>query len=69
MPAKRLLKLFHPARIAWAPTPADPKSPYSWPSYDIEKLADALAAHKPGRTVTETRFYTGVPGTVWIPID
>jgi len=53
--------LFHLARIAWGPTPADPTSPYAWPSYDIEKLADALAAHKPGRTVTEIRFYTGVP--------
>ena len=53
--------LFHLARIAWAPTPADPTSPYAWPSYDIEKLADDLAAHKPGRTVTEIRFYTGIP--------
>ena len=53
--------LFHLARIAWAPTPADPTSPYAWPSYDIEKLADALVARKPGRTVVEIRFYTGVP--------
>lgn len=53
--------LFHLARIAWAPTPADPTSPYAWPSYDIEKLADALVTRRPGRTVVEIRFYTGVP--------
>ena len=53
--------LFHLARIAWAPTPASPSSPYSWPSYDAVKLAETLVAGADGRTLVETRFYTGVP--------
>ncbi len=38
-----------------------PDSPYHWPSYDVVKLAHALASTTPGRTVCEIRFYTGVP--------
>ena len=53
--------LFHLAKGAWAPMPHDPSSPYAWPSYDVEKLARALAAGAPGRALAETRFYTGVP--------
>lgn len=53
--------LYHLARIAWAPAPADPSSPYAWPSYDVEKLAAALVARVPGRTLVDLRFYTGVP--------
>ena len=33
---------------------------YDWPSYDVEKLARALVALQPGRTLQEIRFYTGV---------
>ena len=36
-------------------------SPYHWPSYDVVKLAHALASTTPGRTVSAIRFYTGVP--------
>ncbi len=50
--------LYHLARRAWA---SGSSSPYAWPSYDVEKLAGALVARTPGRTLTETRFYTGVP--------
>lgn len=50
--------LYHLARRAWT---SGPQSPYAWPSYDVEKLASVLAARIPGRTLTETRFYTGVP--------
>ena len=53
--------LFHLARIAWAPIPADPSSPYSWPSYDVEALAARLTARLPKRKLDEIRFYTGVP--------
>ena len=53
--------LYHLARRAWAPAGADPSSPYLWPSYDVEKLASQLVGRTPGRTLTETRFYTGVP--------
>ena len=35
--------------------------PYHWPSYDVVKLANALVARVPERTLTEVRFYTGVP--------
>ena len=53
--------LFHLARNAWAPDPPDRKSPYAWPSYDIEALANALVAARSGRNLAEIRFYTGVP--------
>ncbi|MDE2842655.1 MAG: NYN domain-containing protein [Chloroflexota bacterium] len=48
--------LYHLARTAWGPGGA-----YGWPSYDVDKLAKALAALTPGQTWAETRFYTGVP--------
>ena len=35
--------------------------PYHWPSYDVVKLADALVSRVAERTLTEVRFYTGVP--------
>ena len=56
--------LYHLARRAWAPAFPDPSSPYSWPSYDVEKLASRLVDGTPGRTLAETRFYTGVPTRV-----
>ena len=40
---------------------AGPLSPYSWPSYDVEDLAATLVARMPQRTLSEIRFYTGVP--------
>jgi uncharacterized LabA/DUF88 family protein len=52
--------LFHLAKDAWAPRPLVPGSPYGWPSYDVEKLAAALVAKVPGRTLDHIRFYTGV---------
>lgn len=48
--------LFHLAKAAWGP-----RHPYHWPSYDVEKLAQALTNLKPDRTLEEVRFYTGVP--------
>lgn len=53
--------LYHLARDAWAPTPHVPGSPYGYPAYDVMKLAQALVDRKPGRTLSEIRFYTGVP--------
>lgn len=53
--------LYHLAKKAWSPSLDAPASPYSWPSYDVVKLAQALVARIPGRTLAETRFYTGVP--------
>ena len=53
--------LYHGARNAWAPKPHVSGSPYGYPSYDVEKLALALVARVPERTLTQIRFYTGVP--------
>ena len=53
--------LYHAAKDAWAPTPARSPTPYSWPSYDVEKLAAWLVDREPGRTLEEIAFYTGVP--------
>ncbi len=49
--------LYHLAKNAWS-SASDPL--YSWPSYDVEKLALALVAMNPERILTEIRFYTGV---------
>lgn len=51
--------LYHGARDAWASSGT--ASLYDWPSYDVEKLANALVSRVSGRILTETRFYTGVP--------
>ena len=53
--------LYHLAKVAWAPGRREPSSPYGWPSYDVEKLANALVSKTPGRHLEEVRFYTGVP--------
>ena len=53
--------LFHLAKSAWAPAISNATSPYAWPSYDVERLAGTLVARVPGRTLSEIRFYTGVP--------
>ena len=53
--------LYHLAKAAWHPIHHGRASPYTWPSYDVEKLAHALVARTPGRILTEIRFYTGVP--------
>ena len=47
--------LFHLAKEAWGPD-----APYSWPSYDVMKLAQALTDLKPGRTLEEVRFLHGI---------
>jgi len=55
--------LYHGARDAWAPEKSlNLQTPYSWPSYDVEQLAEALAASESGRRLSQVRFYTGVPG-------
>ena len=50
--------LYHLAKDAWG---SGASSQYSWPSYDVEKLAHALVNATSGRTLSEIRFYTGVP--------
>ena len=52
--------LFRSAKATWGPSPSDPSSPYDWPSYDVEKLAQALVSIEPNRRLIEIRFYTGV---------
>ena len=53
--------LYHLAKAAWVVDSDSPSSPYAWPSYNVNKLAQALVDRVPGRTLVETRFYTGVP--------
>ena len=53
--------LYHLAKAAWAPRDARVPHRYSWPSYDVQKLANRLVASQTNRTLAETRFYTGVP--------
>ena len=52
--------LFRSAKEAWGPSQPNSSSPYDWPSYDVEKLAQHLASLTPGHTLGETHFYTGV---------
>ena len=53
--------LYHSAKDAWHTNPMDKASPYAWPSYDVEKIADALVSREAGRILSQIRFYTGVP--------
>ncbi len=53
--------LYHLAKDAWSPRPRIGGSPYGWPSYDVEKLAQALVKREPDRFLHQIRFYTGVP--------
>lgn len=53
--------LYHGAKDAWRPLPAVGPSKYSYPSYDVEKLAGVLVSRTAGRILTQIRFYTGVP--------
>ena len=52
--------LFRSAKDAWGPSQPNSSSPYDWPSYDVEKLAQYLVSLTPGRTLQEIHFYTGV---------
>ena len=53
--------LYHLAREAWGTDGGFLDTPYNWPSYDVAKLATALVARDPGRTLEKVCFYTGVP--------
>ena len=53
--------LYHGAKDAWRPLPRVGSSKYSYPSYDVEKLAEVLVSRIAGRVLTQIRFYTGVP--------
>ena len=59
--------LYRRAKAAWLDTVSAASNPYSWPSYDVEKLAAALVSRVPGRVLSEIRFYTGVPNRTHIP--
>lgn len=57
--------LYHRAKAAWSDTVSVTPNPYDLPGYDVEKLAAALVSRKPGRILSEIRFYTGVPNRSW----
>jgi len=52
--------LYHLAKEAFGCGGAGPVV-YSYPSYDVERLAKRLTNAKPDRILTQIRFYTGVP--------
>ena len=52
--------IYRSAKDAWRSTASDTYV-YTWPSYDVEKLATTLACQTSGRKITQIRFYTGVP--------
>lgn len=53
--------LYFSAKEAWQPKSVVGASRYSYPSYDVEKLAQYLVDRVAGRVLTQIRFYTGVP--------
>lgn len=53
--------LYHLAKNAWASKRDRSTLRYSWPSFDVEKIATVLTARSPDRKLVEIRFYTGVP--------
>lgn len=52
--------LYHLAKEAFGGGGTGPVV-YSYPSYDVERLAKRLTSAKPGRVLAQIRFYTGVP--------
>ena len=50
--------LYHLAKNLWA---SPGSSDYTYPSYDVVKIAQTMVDHVPGRTLAQVRFYTGVP--------
>jgi len=53
--------LYRSAKDAWRLKSTTDTYVYTWPSYDVEKLATVLISRTSGRTLTQIRFYTGVP--------
>ncbi len=52
--------IYRGALSAWRTATSDTYV-YTWPSYDVEKLGTTVASKTAGRTITQIRFYTGVP--------
>lgn len=55
--------LYHSAKRAWGSITTTGAWRYRYPSFDVVSLANELARQEPRRTLTETRFYTGLHGT------
>jgi len=59
--------LYRSAKDAWGADytrrlkPTDENYKYTFPSYDVEKLATILTSKTFGRILSQIRFYTGVP--------
>ncbi len=52
--------LYFLAKNLWA---TGGSSHYTYPSYDVDKVAQKLVSGVPGRTLAQIRFYTGVPNS------
>jgi len=57
--------LYRSAKDAWGTNDrlkrTDKKYKYTFPSYDVEKIATILTSKTSGRILSQIRFYTGVP--------
>jgi len=54
--------IYHLLKEAWSFLHTESTAnPYSYPSFDVEKLSKLLVNRIPGRNLKEIRFYTGVP--------
>ena len=53
--------LYRSAKDAWRLKDTSDTYKYTWPSYDVEKLSATLTSKTSGRTLSQIRFYTGVP--------
>lgn len=53
--------VYHLAKDAWVQLFTGPSNPYSYPSYNVELLANFLINQSPVRNLKQIRFYTGVP--------
>lgn len=52
--------IYRAALTSWRTADGDTYK-YTFPSYDVEKLATTLASKTAGRVIIQIRFYTGVP--------
>jgi hypothetical protein len=48
--------LFHLARRAWSDSDSEASSRYAWPSYDVEKLANAVVLANEAADQTDHRL-------------
>lgn len=53
--------IYRSAKDAWRQGNTAETYQYTWPSYDVQKLSETLVSKTPNHTLSQIRFYTGVP--------